>query len=167
MQLALDEVKSPIGTVLVVADADVLVGLDFADCRGRAERLLRRRLGAYELVRQRDPGGLAGRVRAYFRGELDAFEGVPVETRGTPFQQRVWRALRRIPPGSTRSYGELAATLRMPRASRAVGTANGSNPIALVLPCHRVIGSDGALHGYAGGVERKRWLLRHEGVEVK
>jgi methylated-DNA-[protein]-cysteine S-methyltransferase len=95
----------------------------------------------------------------YFAGDLDAFD-LPLEPPGTPFQRRVWKELEQIPYGETASYGEVAASLGLPAtASRAVGSANGSNPLAIVVPCHRVIGADGTLTGYAGGLERKRYLL--------
>jgi methylated-DNA-[protein]-cysteine S-methyltransferase len=98
---------------------------------------------------------------AYFNGVLHTFE-IPLDAVGSEFQQRVWRALRDIPYGETRSYGQIAASLGQPRASRAVGLANHQNPIAIVVPCHRVIGADGSLTGYGGGMNRKRWLLSHE-----
>ena len=95
---------------------------------------------------------------------MQAIDEIPVQTGGTPFQSNVWRALRAIPAGTTLSYGRMAHRLKCPLAVRAVGFANGSNPISLVIPCHRLIGSDGSLTGYGGGLERKRWLLEHEGV---
>ena len=103
----------------------------------------------------------ADQLRAYFAGELTEFD-LPLATGGAPFQQRVWAELRRIPYGSTMSYGELARRIGNPKASRAVGAANGSNPISIIIPCHRVIGSDGRLTGYGGGIDRKAWLLDHE-----
>jgi methylated-DNA-[protein]-cysteine S-methyltransferase len=99
---------------------------------------------------------------AYFAGALDALDNVAIDPGGTPFQQSVWSALRRVPPGETTTYLALARTIGAPAAVRAVGAANGANPIWLVIPCHRAIGSDGRLVGYAGGLERKRWLLEHE-----
>ncbi|BES70386.1 methylated-DNA--[protein]-cysteine S-methyltransferase [Marinobacter nanhaiticus D15-8W] len=98
---------------------------------------------------------------AYFAGDLKQFD-LPLAPAGTEFQQSVWRALVEIPYGETRSYGELARQLGSPKLNRAVGTANGRNPISIIIPCHRVIGADGSLTGYGGGVERKRWLLAHE-----
>ena len=100
----------------------------------------------------------------YFAGETAAIDGIAVELNGTPFQKRVWTALRRIPCGSTISYADLARRIGEPSAVRAVGAANGANPVAVVVPCHRVIGTDGTLTGYGGGLERKQWLLAHEGV---
>jgi methylated-DNA-[protein]-cysteine S-methyltransferase len=109
-----------------------------------------------------DPHGLTGAIARYFAGELRAIDVLPVATAGTPFQREVWSALRKIPCGTTISYGRLAADLGRPAAVRAVGLANGSNPIGVVVPCHRVIGANGSLTGYGGGIERKRWLLDHE-----
>jgi methylated-DNA-[protein]-cysteine S-methyltransferase len=105
-------------------------------------------------------------VHAYFAGDLSAIERLAVVTGGTDFQREVWAALRRIPAGRTLSYGALATQLGRPKAVRAVGLANGANPIGIVVPCHRVIGADGSLTGYGGGLERKRWLLAHEGAEA-
>jgi methylated-DNA-[protein]-cysteine S-methyltransferase len=104
-------------------------------------------------------------MRAYFKGDIAAIDRLPVDdTVGTPFQRSIWRALRRIPKGKTISYAELARRIGKPRAVRAAGLANGQNPISIVVPCHRVIGSNGTLTGYGGGIERKRWLLEHEGA---
>ncbi len=100
----------------------------------------------------------------YFDGDTTAIDTVPVELNGTAFQKNVWAALRRIPCGSTISYAELARRIGEPAAVRAVGAANGANPVAVVVPCHRVIGADGSLTGYGGGLDRKKWLLTHEGV---
>jgi methylated-DNA-[protein]-cysteine S-methyltransferase len=108
--------------------------------------------------------GLAARLRAYFEGRPGALDGAPVEPEGTPFQQEVWASLRRIPPGEVRTYGELARELGRPGAARAVGGACARNPVALLVPCHRAVGEDGRLTGYAFGLERKRWLLAHEGA---
>jgi methylated-DNA-[protein]-cysteine S-methyltransferase len=101
-------------------------------------------------------------MKRYFAGDLAAIDELPVRTAGTPFQRDVWRALRAIPHGTTVSYAKLAEQVGRPNAVRAVGLANGSNPIGVVVPCHRVVGSNGSLTGYGGGIERKRWLLQHE-----
>jgi methylated-DNA-[protein]-cysteine S-methyltransferase len=108
------------------------------------------------------PSSITDALAQYFAGSLTALDAVAVRTGGSTFQRRVWAALREIPAGSTTSYGWLAALLEIPNASRAVGLANGANPIAIVVPCHRVIGADGSLTGYGGGLARKRWLLDHE-----
>lgn len=105
--------------------------------------------------------GAAAQLDAYFAGELQAFD-LPLAASGTPFQQKVWAALRDIPFGQTCSYGQLAQRIGTPGASRAVGLANGRNPLSIIVPCHRVIGANGSLTGYGGGLERKRWLLAHE-----
>jgi methylated-DNA-[protein]-cysteine S-methyltransferase len=109
-----------------------------------------------------DPCGFSSQVRSYFAGDYHCLDTIPVSTGGTPFQQQVWFALRTIPPGKTITYGELAAKLGKPTAYRAVGGTNALNPIAIVLPCHRVVGANASLTGYAGGLERKQWLLEHE-----
>lgn len=158
---------SPVGPLLLVADGDTLLACEFDSKADRIDALkvrLERALGAHELREQADPAGAATRLARYFGGDVRALEGQPVRLLGTPFQDIVWRALLDIPVGQTRSYGQLAATLGAPEASRAVGAANGANPIALFVPCHRVIASDGTLHGYGGGLDRKAWLLKHEGA---
>ena len=109
-----------------------------------------------------NPGGFSAAIAAYFAGNLAAIAPLPVATGGTEFQRTVWQALRQIPCGETLSYAALARSIGRDAAVRAVGLANGSNPISVVVPCHRVIGSDGSLTGYGGGIERKRWLLAHE-----
>ena len=166
MQLFIDRIASPIGTVLIVSDGNVLNGLDFGDHEDRMSRLMRLHYGYITLTPKRNPAGLRDRIEAYFARDLTALDDIAVETRGTPFQKEVWAQLRRIPLGTTISYGELAARIGRPKSSRAVGMANGSNPVGIVVPCHRVIGAGGALTGYGGGIDRKRWLLQHEGVDL-
>jgi methylated-DNA-[protein]-cysteine S-methyltransferase len=112
----------------------------------------------------RDHGGLVGKLRAYLRGRLRALDGIAVDPGGTPFQRAVWRAMRQIPPGRTATYRDLAHRIGRVDAARAVGAASGANPVGIVIPCHRVVGVDGGLTGYGGGLHRKRWLLRHEGA---
>jgi methylated-DNA-[protein]-cysteine S-methyltransferase len=164
MELLIDTVPSPIGDIFVVSDGVSLRALDFDEYEERMRRLLKRQYGDVRLMPAEDPGGASSAVRRYLAGEIDAITRLDVATRGTPFQELVWRHLRRIPAGRTWSYGELAKAIGKPKASRAVGLANGSNPVAIVVPCHRVIGANGSLTGYGGGIERKRWLLAHEGV---
>jgi methylated-DNA-[protein]-cysteine S-methyltransferase len=106
-------------------------------------------------------------LSAYFRGNLDRLGEIKWRVGGTDFQRSVWNALPSIPAGTTMSYGALATRLKVPKAVRAVGHANGANPLSVVIPCHRLIGADGSLTGYGGGIERKRWLLAHEGVSLK
>ncbi|WP_437955673.1 methylated-DNA--[protein]-cysteine S-methyltransferase [Sorangium sp. So ce119] len=162
MELSLDEVESPMGILLLAAGGGALHGLDFADCAPRFRRSLEARYGAVALRAAADPCGFSSRLKAYLGGDHGALAGIPVEPGGTAFQRRVWAELQRIPPGATRTYGHIAASLGQPSASRAVGLANGRNPICLVIPCHRVVGSGGELTGYSAGIERKRWLLAHE-----
>jgi methylated-DNA-[protein]-cysteine S-methyltransferase len=163
-RLILDCVPSELGMLLVVCDAAGRVrALDFHDHEARLHRLLRRYHGdGCTLVTGHAPRRVVDGLEAFFAGELHAIDGLEVRTGGTPFQRRVWAALRDIPAGTTTSYGALARTLGRPDACRAVGLANGANPVVLVVPCHRVIGADGTLTGYGGGLERKRWLLAHE-----
>jgi methylated-DNA-[protein]-cysteine S-methyltransferase len=127
-------------------------------------KLLRLHYGqsGFRLDPIRNPNGFSDAISRYFAGELAAIDALPVQTGGTPFQREVWRALREIPCGTTVSYAQLAERIGRPAAVRAVGLANGSNPLGVVVPCHRVIGSDRSLTGYGGGIERKRWLLEHE-----
>lgn len=163
MKLRLERRATPVGPLLIVTDEDgALRALDFEDYEARMRRLLTRHYGRHELEDGAAPPAVAGALDAYFAGDLTALDAVATATGGTEFQQRVWQALRTIPAGATESYGALAARLGRPSASRAVGMANGKNPIAIVVPCHRVIGADGSLTGYAGGVGRKTWLLEHE-----
>lgn len=158
-----DRIASPVGTILVVWDDDgALRALDFEDYEARMLRLLRRQYGTIALVPSQMPPGIRDALGAFFAGDFDALSALPVRTNGTVFQRRVWSALRDIPAGRTSTYGALASAIGAPTASRAVGLANGANPIAIVVPCHRIIGANGALTGYGGGLDRKRWLLEHE-----
>ena len=167
MELCFDEIPSAIGTVLLVTDGARLCALDYVGYEQRMTDLLKPRYGSVRLKKSPDPCGFSSRIRAYLHGEYRALDEIPVSTGGTLFQQRVWTALRTIPPGTVMSYGEMAAQLGQPRAFRAVGAANALNPIAIVVPCHRLVGANGSLTGYAGGLERKRLLLEHEGVNVE
>ena len=165
MRLRLSTQPSPLGDLLLVHDdEDRLRVLDFSDYEPRMLRLLRRHYGEVSLETGDPPQPAATALNAYFSGDLTALAALSTATAGTPFQRQVWAGLRTIPPGRTLSYSALAAQIDRPRAVRAVGLANGANPIAIVVPCHRVIGADGALTGFGGGLHRKRWLLRHEGV---
>lgn len=159
--LRVDEVPSPMGRLVIAVRGEAVCALVFADRWSLAEELLRRRYPDKPRA-ERDPAGMSSRLAAYLAGQIDAIEGVEVELGGTPFQRAVWAELRRIPAGTTTSYARLAAAVGRPKAVRAVGAANGANPVAIIVPCHRVVRSDGDLCGYAGGVERKRWLLSHE-----
>lgn len=152
-------VSSPLGEI-IISGHDLVTGVDFADSRNA---------GRLDATWQRDDGAFpeaATQLRAYFAGELTRFQ-LDLDSGGTPFQQRVWNALMRIPYGTTTTYGKLAMELGEPRAVRAVGAANGRNPISIVIPCHRLIGSDGKLTGYGGGLQRKQWLIAHERGEAR
>lgn len=166
LRLILDRQPTPIGDMLLVVDAaGALRALDWHDYEPRMRLLLRRQYVAEPgLVPGRAPAAIRDRLDAYFGGELAALDAIPVAVGGTGFQREVWAALRGIPAGTTLSYGALARRIGRAAAVRAVGAANGANPIGVVVPCHRVIGTDGALTGYGGGIARKRWLLRHEGI---
>jgi methylated-DNA-[protein]-cysteine S-methyltransferase len=164
-----DSLATPIGQLNYVCDHEgALRMIDWSDHEARAMRLLDIHYGkgGHTLIPKRDPFGLTARLAAYFNGDIHAIDDIPTATAGTPFQREVWRALREIPAAETISYGQLAQRINRPRAIRAVGLANGSNPIGVVVPCHRVIGANGSLTGYGGGLHRKEWLLAHERAHV-
>ncbi len=163
MSHILSRIASPLGDLLAITAPDgALHALDFHDYANRMHRLFGRHHPKGELIEGPAPPALVKALAAYFAGDVAALDALAVAGIGSDFQRKVWAALRAIPAGETRSYGQLAAAIGQPSASRAVGLANGANPIGIVVPCHRVIGAGGALTGYAGGVERKAWLLRHE-----
>ncbi len=162
-----DRIETPIGTMVLMAREATLLLLEFDDATERVAREMTQRFGALDVQPADDPFGLSSRVRAYFAGELTAIEGIETDGGGTEFQRRVWAELKRIPCGVTISYGELARRLGDKNAMRAVGLANGRNPISIVVPCHRVIGADGSMTGYGGGLDRKVWLLGHEGARMR
>lgn len=162
----IDRMRTPIGELVLIGDTQGRMrALDWTDHEERLMKLLNSHYRAerFTLQQQANPGGLSEIMQRYFAGELAVINSVPVMTAGTEFQRSIWQQLRQIPCGEIITYGELAKRIGRPTASRAVGMANGSNPISIVVPCHRVIGSQGALTGYAGGVQRKQWLLKHEG----
>lgn len=161
-----DTLPTPIGDLVLICDeAGRLRATDWTHYRERMHRLLARHYGEHvTLTPARDPFGLASAMAAYFEGELHAIDSLSVATEGTAFQKIVWQALRAIPAGQTVSYGDLALRLGKPTAVRAVGLANGANPIGIVVPCHRVIGADGELTGFGGGLPTKRFLLQLEGA---
>jgi methylated-DNA-[protein]-cysteine S-methyltransferase len=159
--------KSPTGRMIVITDElRQLRVVDWEDRESRMRDLFRRHYGA-AVVERRNNTGVSGARRAleaYFEGNLSAIDTLTTATHGTAFQCLVWRMLRGIPFGQTTNYAALACRIGRPSAARAVGLANGANPIAIVVPCHRVIGANGALTGYGGGLARKQWLLAHEGI---
>lgn len=165
MQLRLQTIQDidAIGAIHMVTDGDTLIALEFGDIEHRLMPMLCTRFGSLpHLEPVDDMIEIAARIRSYFAGDIGAIDRVTTDGGGTEFQRSAWAALRNIPPGETRSYGEMAALLGRPKAARAVGAANALNPISLVVPCHRLVASNGALTGYGGGIERKRWLLDHE-----
>ncbi len=167
-----DQLETPIGTMLVIIDQqERMRALDWSDYEDRMHRLLqlyaKKEKRAFELQSGLLPTTIHKALDAYFAGNFSLMNNIPVHTAGTVFQQAVWRALRNIPVGTTLSYGALAKKLGRPKAVRAVGTANGANPVGIVIPCHRVIGMDGSMAGYGGGLERKRWLLAHENADIE
>ena len=147
--------------------AGALRVFDWDGYEARMQRLLVRHYGPVTPKTDRAPKHVRLALTAYFDGDLGGIDRLDCATGGTEFQRTVWAALRDIPAGRTESYGQLAARIGRPAAVRAVGLANGANPIGLIVPCHRVIGADGSLTGYGGGIERKRWLLNHEGAAFK
>ncbi len=159
----IDKMKTPLGDATLIADGDGAMRMycweeDAHDWR----KLFLRRYGKCELVARIDRFGHVAALKRYFDGDISALDTIPVAFVGTPFQIMVWNALRTIAGGTTLSYGALAQRIGKPKAVRAVGLANASNPVGVVVPCHRVIGGDGSLTGYRGGLARKRWLLEHE-----
>ena len=164
MRISTVEVDSPIGPFRIASTNAGICLISFADTWASAVPSIERRFDSIEYVGDTDPHGAADRMRAYFAGRLTALDELPLDPGGTEFQQQVWRRVRKIPAGQTESYGIVARDIGKPTAVRAVGAANGQNPLPLVVPCHRVIGSTGELRGYGGGLDRKRWLLAHEGV---
>ncbi len=162
-----DRVHTPLGPMFLMVEDNVMVGLEFDDQPERYMKDLRQRFPNFVMREKINPCGFSDHLRAYYSGDLSALDDLPVKGGGTAFQERVWIELRRIRVGTTVSYGDLAVRLGDKKAVRAVGLANGRNPISVVVPCHRVIGSGGMLTGYGGGLPRKAWLLSHEGMCVR
>lgn len=165
LHLFLDKMKTPLGELMLLADqSGSLRVIEWVDHVDRMNLLLLRQYRRIEITMEPryNPFGLTSALEAYFAGDMEGIQSLPVSTAGTPFQKRVWQSLRTIPTGETVSYGSLANRLGVAEAARAVGLANGANPVSIVVPCHRVIGSNGSLTGYGGGLHRKRWLLEHE-----
>jgi len=166
LTLILDRLLTPLGTALILTDKKgTLRALDWSDYEDRLDRLLRRHYStAYEIVEGMRLSEASLLVGKYFAGDLKAIDKIKVETNGTAFQKKVWAALRKVPAGKTTTYAAIAKKVGAPSAVRAVGAANGANPIGVVIPCHRMIGTNGTLTGYGGGLHRKQWLLVHEGA---
>lgn len=167
LPLILERVPSPVGTILLMTDdAGAVRVLDFEDYEERMTRLLRLHYGegGWTVRDATAPSKARKALGAYFAGDLAAIDTLETATNGTPFQRQVWAALRTIPAGAAWSYGDLADRIGRSKAVRAVGAANGANPVGLIVPCHRVIGANGGLTGYGGGLPRKKWLLEHEGA---
>ena len=166
--LTLERLATPFGPILVAADAEGrLRAVEFWNDEAEMRRLLARHFGAVKAEFGKVAAPISTAFERYFAGDRQALKDVPWTTGGTPFQHKVWRALATIPVGETWSYAQLAAAIGSPKAVRAVGLANGANPIPIVVPCHRVIGANGSLTGFGGGLDRKRWLLHHEGATFK
>jgi methylated-DNA-[protein]-cysteine S-methyltransferase len=158
------EIPTPAGAIVLVERRGALVSLVFEDHWKGMSDALARRFGKFTFKENLQTETAAEALRRYFAGDLRALDSIEVDTGGTAFQESVWRTLRRIPAGTTWSYARLAREIGRPSATRAVAAANGANPVSIVIPCHRVIGADGSLTGYGGGLPRKRWLLVHEGA---
>jgi methylated-DNA-[protein]-cysteine S-methyltransferase len=168
LKLFTDQIATPLGDMFLVTDADENLRAAYWTDETRMTSVLRAhfRGSGFTVEAREKPSSHVAAFHNYFAGDLAAIVQLVVKTAGTVFQREVWQALREIPCGSTISYSTLAQRIGRPAAVRAVGLANGSNPICVVVPCHRVIGADGSLTGYGGGLERKRWLLRHESARV-
>ena len=166
--LTLDRLETPVGVALIVTDeGGVLRAFNWTDYEPSMRAWIGKHYPKAKLVEGRAPPPVRGAFETYFRGEARALETVAWAASGTPFQLKVWEALCGIPAGETVSYAQLAERIGRPTAVRAVGLANGANPVAVVVPCHRVIGANGSLTGYGGGLPRKRWLLDLEGARAK
>ncbi|MEQ1868269.1 MAG: methylated-DNA--[protein]-cysteine S-methyltransferase [Micropepsaceae bacterium] len=162
MQLFVERIKTPIGALLITHDGKRLANIAFADREDRRAKELKRDFPDAELERAHERSRFPTALERYFEGDIRAINRLPVIDFGTEFQRRCWKELRRVRAGTTRSYGNHARAIGRPNASRAVGAANGFNPISIVVPCHRLIGANGSLIHYGGGLERKRWLIDHE-----
>ncbi len=163
LMVLIDTLASPLGPLTIAERAGRVCLVHFGDDGAPIDDMFERWYPGEPRARQALPA-LRATLERYFQGELAVLDTVAVELNGTSFQKTVWQALRRIDGGTTISYAELAKRIGQPTAVRAVGTANGANPVAVIVPCHRVIGSNGHLTGYGGGLDRKQWLLVHEGV---
>jgi methylated-DNA-[protein]-cysteine S-methyltransferase len=163
--IGITTLQSPVGPLTLAARERRVCLLHFDAPEAHVRATLARWYPCEQVMVDADPGGAATALGAYFAGRCDALDGLDVELNGTPFQRTVWSALRAVRSGTTCSYSELARRIGAPSAVRAVGAANGANPVAIIVPCHRVIGANGTLTGYGGGLDRKRWLLEHEAAQ--
>jgi methylated-DNA-[protein]-cysteine S-methyltransferase len=159
--------QSPIGPLTLAARNERVCALHFGDELSALTDAHKRRDPLAVVTTAPDPAGAASALRAYFEGDIHALDHIAVEMDGTAFQKKVWAALRTVGAGRTASYSGIAHAIGLPSAVRAVGAANGANPVAVIVPCHRIIGTSGSLTGYGGGLHRKRWLLEHEGVLLR
>jgi methylated-DNA-[protein]-cysteine S-methyltransferase len=159
--------ESPIGKLTLASRDGRVCLLHFGAVDRTVRQMLDRWYPAETIEADADPAGAVSRLRAYFDGDLNALESIAVELNGTPFQKRVWETLRAVRPGTTAAYSEIARLISAPSAVRAVGAANGANPVAVIVPCHRIVGTNGSLTGYGGGLPRKQWLLEHEGLRLR
>ena len=167
MKLMVARLESPIGEVRIASTTAGVCAVNFEDRWATVEERLETRFGKITSWEDGDPYRLAPQLKRYFAGSPETFDGLPLDSGGTEFQRAVWAGLRQIGRGETWSYSQLAAHVGNPKAVRAVGASNGRNPIAIIVPCHRVIGKAGELRGYACGLDRKRWLLELEGAQAE
>jgi methylated-DNA-[protein]-cysteine S-methyltransferase len=166
MKMLVEELPSPIGRVIFGCVDNEICALSFADGWDDLCARISRREPDLSVGPSRSQSPIRRQLKAYFDGDLSALDHIKTRTQGTSFQQTVWKQLRKIRTGTTITYGELASRVGKPSAARAVGTANGANPISIIVPCHRVIAAGGHLGGYAYGLDRKQWLLAHEGAKL-
>src|SRR5215212_7641696 len=165
--LQIATIDSPLGPLTLASREGRVCLLHFGAADGGVRQALYRWYPAETIEAHGDPACAASSLQAYFDGTLNALDSIPVELNGTPFQKRVWEALRSVRPGTTAAYADIARMIQAPSAIRAVGAANGANPVAVIVPCHRIVGSNGSLTGYGGGLPRKQWLLEHEGLRLR
>jgi methylated-DNA-[protein]-cysteine S-methyltransferase len=158
---------SPVGELTLAAHAGKVCLLHFGADADGVRRSLQRWYPGETIEADPNPAGAVARLEVYFGGDLDALDTIDVELNGTAFQKQVWTTLRTVRAGTTAAYSDIARAISSPSAIRAVGAANGANPVAVIVPCHRIIGTNGSLTGYGGGLDRKRWLLEHEGLRLR
>lgn len=164
--ILLGQLDSPIGPLSIAERGGRVCLLHFGGDGPEVRAMLARWYPSQPVQTSPGPGASRDALLAYFSGQVDALDGIPVAMNGTPFQKRVWEALRSVRAGTTATYSQIAQAVGAPAAVRAVGAANGANPVALIVPCHRIIGANGSLTGYGGGLDRKRWLLDHEAPSI-